>query len=494
MIKELYKSICDGTEVRKNLISLRQEMKEPFAKRALAYELAGEFDVFVTLLKNEDAKVRKNAALIIGDLECQDLLPVLIKAYKKEEKLFIKADLLKAISQYEYQEYLPMLKERLSELTNDPVEESNVKHVREEAALLQNMILKYEKPQKHKFTGVDKALEVILLTNRNHREVTKNQIKGGEIKMLAGGLRVATECLTDILPIRTYQEMLFPVKGAPVLKGTPEEMAYQLKRSGLLPFLEEMHSEEGSFYFRVELKSRMTLDKKGTFIRKFSASLEKQLDRKMINSSSEYEIELRLIENKAGDFIPLLKLYTLEDKRFAYRKQALPTSISPCNAALIMELSKEYLRDGAQVLDPFCGVGTMLIERSKISKADPIYGLDILEEAVVKAEENTKNAGMIAHYINRDYFDFRHEYLFDEIVTNMPGVSKTKDRVFVQKLYEKFWSKSTEVLKEDGCIVMYSDEREVLLGTLRRQNYFKLVKETVINDREGSSVFIVKCR
>ena len=136
----------------------------------------------------------------------------------------------------------------------------------------------------------------------------------------------------------------------------------------------------------------------------------------------------------------------------------------------------------------------MLIERSKISKADPIYGLDILEEAVVKAEENTKNAGMIAHYINRDYFDFRHEYLFDEIVTNMPGVSKTKDRVFVQKLYEKFWTKSTEVLKEDGCIVMYSDEREVLLGTLRRQNYFKLVKETVINDREGSSVFIVKCR
>ena len=176
MIKELYKNICDGTEIRKNLISLRQEMKEPYAKRALAYELAGAFDVFVTLLKNEDAKVRKNAALIMGDLECEDLLPVLVKAYKKEEKLFIKSDFLKAISQYEYQDYLPVLKERLIKLTSDPVEESNVKHVREESALLQNMILKYEKPQKHKFTGLDKPLEVILLTNRSHREVTKNQI------------------------------------------------------------------------------------------------------------------------------------------------------------------------------------------------------------------------------------------------------------------------------------------------------------------------------
>ena len=382
-----------------------------------------------------------------------------------------------------------MLIDRLLQLTNDPVEESNMKHVREESALLQNMILKYEKPQKHKFTGLDKPLEVILLTNRSHREVTKNQIADGEIKMLAGGLRVATESLEEILPIRTYQEMLFPVKGAPVLRGTPEEMAYQLKRSGLLPFLEEMHSGEGPFYYRIELKSRMTLDKKGPFIRKISAALEKQLDRKLINSSSEYEIELRLIENKAGDFIPLLKLYTLEDKRFSYRKQTLPTSISPCNAALIME----YLKDGAQVLDPFCGVGTMLVERSKIAKADPIYGLDILEEAVVKAEENTKNAGMIAHYINRDYFDFRHEYLFDEIVTNMPGVSKTKDRVFVQKLYEKFWTKSKELLKEDGCIVMYSDEREVLLGTLRKQDYFKLVKESVFFVSDGRSFFILTC-
>ena len=99
MIKELYKNICDGSEIRKNLISLRQEMKEPYAKRALAYELAGEFEVFVALLKNEDAKVRKNAALIMGDLECEDLLPVLVKAYKKEEKLFIKSDFLKAVSQ-----------------------------------------------------------------------------------------------------------------------------------------------------------------------------------------------------------------------------------------------------------------------------------------------------------------------------------------------------------------------------------------------------------
>ena len=27
---------------------------------------------------------------------------------------------------------------------------------------------------------------------------------------------------------------------------------------------------------------------------------------------------------------------------------------------------------------------------------------------------------MAAHYINRDFFQFRHDYLFDEVITNMP--------------------------------------------------------------------------
>lgn len=35
----------------------------------------------------------------------------------------------------------------------------------------------------------------------------------------------------------------------------------------------------------------------------------------------------------------------------------------PSLAALIMELAAPYLKENAQIIDPFCGVGTMLIER-----------------------------------------------------------------------------------------------------------------------------------
>ena len=45
-----------------------------------------------------DAKVRKNAALILGEMGCQDALDALFYAYECEEKLFVKSAYLTAMS------------------------------------------------------------------------------------------------------------------------------------------------------------------------------------------------------------------------------------------------------------------------------------------------------------------------------------------------------------------------------------------------------------
>ena len=67
MIKELIEKIQQGIQIRQNLILLRKEIQDENQKRALAYLLGGEYDLFAELLENEDAKVRKNAALILGE-------------------------------------------------------------------------------------------------------------------------------------------------------------------------------------------------------------------------------------------------------------------------------------------------------------------------------------------------------------------------------------------------------------------------------------------
>lgn len=85
-----------------------------------------------------------------------------------------------------------------------------------------------------------------------------------------------------------------------------------------------------------------------------------------------------------------------------------------------------------------------------------MYGLDILEEAIERARENTAAAGQIIHYINRDFFDFKHEYLFDEIITNIPFKIGRKTEEEIENLYEAFFSSAKKVLKDDGIMILYS--------------------------------------
>ena len=67
MLKSNYlEQIRENCNVRQNLIELKQLIRDENQKKALAYELAGDFSDFTALLSHEDQKVRKNAVLILG--------------------------------------------------------------------------------------------------------------------------------------------------------------------------------------------------------------------------------------------------------------------------------------------------------------------------------------------------------------------------------------------------------------------------------------------
>lgn len=492
MIRELYEKISSKTEVRANLIALKKAIQDENEKRALAYLLAGDYTELAGLLEHEDAKVRKNAALILGEMECEDMLPALWRAYRSEQQLFVKASYVKAMAAYDCRPYLPELKKRKELLLSRPAAEADVKHVKEELTELRKLLLKYEKEKRHAFTELSRETDVILLTSREHREVTREQLPEEKTVLLAGGIRIHTRDVQKLFRIRTWTEMLFPVPGAAVLSENPGEAGERLARSGLLPFLESCHRGEGPFYFRAEIRGKMEREEKSSFIRKFAAGLEAASGMKLINSASDYEIEIRLLQKKDGGFVPLLKLYTLKDGRFSYRKHVLASSIHPANAALLMQLLKPYLKEHAQVLDPFCGVGTMLVERRRLMAADPLYGIDIYPEAIEKARENAEAAKVRINFINRDFLDFRHEYLFDEIITNMPGVTRTKGAEEIAKLYERFFRKVPEVLKKDGLLAVYTTEEGILLHSLRQCDSLKVEKRWTVREKEGSVLYAIR--
>lgn len=491
MIEELLEKIKKQTQVRQTLSELRSEIKDNIKKRSLQYKLGNQHDLFMDLLKHEDAKVRKNAALILGDLEVEQAVDALYESYKKEDKLFIKSAYLNAMSKLDCSKYVDELKKRQKKLIKEEIAVETKKHMLEELRELSNILNQYEEITPHIFTGFHELSDVILLTNRNHIDVTKNQLQEIETKKLQVGIMVQTNDLNEVLKIRTFQELLFVIPGMKTCKPDASDAALVIAQSQLLDFLIKRHKGEAPFYFRIEVKSKQELDKRSEFAKKLSQEIELKTKRKLRNHTSNYEFEIRAIQNKEGNFNLLVKLFTIQDERFSYRKNVIANSIKPVNAALVMELAKDYLKPDASILDPFCGVGTMLIERHKKEKANTMYGIDLLEDAINKARINTKEAFQIAHYINRDFFDFTHEYLFDEIITNMPFQIGRTTQDEIEELYEKFFVKIKKHLKEDGVIILYTHDKDEV-QRLSKINGFKLKESYEISKKEGTYVMILQ--
>lgn len=476
--------------IRTNLSALRQQIKNEEKKQELLQQMDQWGALFIEFLGNEDAKTRKNAALLLGDLAYEPAMQPLYTAYKEEKTLFVRASYLQALSGLNVTKILPDLRDTLQELLEMQPEPENKKHIEEEIRALRKIIIQNEGISHHTADLKGKKVSVILLTNRIHRETVRRMVEDGDALLHPLGVYVETDNLEKLMQLRTYRDIVFPLKMDGFLSADAEETAKGIMDAGILSILDSLHKEGGEYYFRIEIKGTMDLEKRSIFTRKLGRELEHLSGDRLVNSTSDYEVEIRLIQNKNEEFFPCLKLSTIKSKRFAYRKNAIAASIHPAAAALIMELSKDYLKENAQIMDPFCGVGTMLIERNKKVPAKEMYGTDIFGDAIVYARENTALAGMKANYIHRDFMDFKHEYLFDEIVTNMPLRGK-KTKQEMDEFYADFFRKAKKILVKDGIIIMYTNETAFVKKQLRLQKEYVLLQETCMQPKNDFYLLII---
>lgn len=518
MVQKIWNQILENKDTRQNLSKLREIIKDS-KNREKCRKLMEEKQLFLEkLLEAEDAKTRKNTALLIGDLQLASMQMALWRAYEKEETLFVRSSYLIAMQKMDMTAFLSPIKERLQSLSEMEIEENNKKHIQEEMQELNKLVIAIEGIKKHKFTGWQKESEIILLANRRHLETVFMEIKQlpnvmtSDAKLLSAGIRLRTAALDQLMEVRTWQEMLFLVPGMKTCEKEPVKAAETIVSSKLMEFLEERHKGEAPFYFRTEVKmqassvggvkasanskgrseeEKRALEEKQKFVKKFVSVLEEKSQHKLRNSTSDYEVELRLVENKDGKFNVMVKLYTMEDHRFDYREEVVASSIRPVNAALLVQLAKEYMIEDARVLDPFCGVGTMLIERQKKIPADTSYGLDIYEEAVLKARRNTEKAEQIIHFVNRDCFTFTHEYLFDEIFTNMPFVQGKKTPLEIYEIYERFFETARKLVRTGGVIAVYTHDK-TYVDKLSYKAGFDILKKCQINVKEDTWLYVMK--
>lgn len=489
-MRKQFEHIKKNEDVRQNLISIKAELKSGQGLEELKMLFHKEPGVLVSKLGHEDAKVRKNVALVLGSLGTPECRDVLWKAYRGETQRFVRSVYPQALKGCDCRNLLDRLKEQRRELLAEEETPETEKHRQEELRALNALLAQYEKPKGHRFTGFLRPSDVILITHRDYREATLKQVAEGQCVLLKTGVKVLGGNLESLMKLRTFRELLFCVNTEEELSRA--RVAEGLASSNLLPLLKGVHQGEGPFYFRIECKSRMSLEERSAFTKKLAARLEVLTKGQLVNSTSDYELELRLVETRTGGFYPLVKLFTLPDWRFAYRKNSVAASIRPEQAALFMELAGEYLKKNARVLDPFCGVGTMLIERNYKVHVDTLYGVDIYGSAIAGARENTEIARMTAHYVHRDFRDFTHEYLFDEIVTNFPAKGKTRNGHELEFLYGKFFDRVEELLCPEGLVLLYSHDPAFVRRQLREHETMRLLQEWPMGGKEESCLFAIR--
>lgn len=511
MIQRIWKEIEAENQVRQNLSKLREIVRDKNEKEGCKKMILEKKLVLEHLLKSEDPKTRKNAALLTGDLGLETMKTALWRAYEEEETLFVRASYVIAMQKLDMTAFLKPLKAKIQELEHRDAEDTQEKHIREELRELKKLVLSIEGIRKHKFTGWEKESEIILLANRRHLDVVLSEIRQlpdvylHDSKKMNAGIRLKTSALKQLMEIRTWQEILFLVPGMKTCDKDPVKAAETVAASGLSAFLEERHQTGAPFYYRVEVKTQVSsaeglseqaakkraMEEKQKFVKSFVSTLEEKSQGKLINTPSEYEFEIRLVENKDGRYNVMVKLFTMEDHRFTYRKEVLSSSIRPVNAALLVQLAKEYMEENARVLDPFCGVGTMLIERQKKIPADTSYGVDIYEKAIEKARQNTEAVGQVIHFINRDCFTFTHEYPFDEIFTNMPFVQGKKTSLEIYEIYERFFAVAGKWLRPEGRVILYTHDKGYV-DRLAKPAGFEVMKKDQINGKEDTWLYVLR--
>lgn len=549
-----FDSLITSDNPRTLLSQIRQLLKDcPGALRDedVFYSYATVEPIILACLTHEDAKTRKNAALVLqtiaeeygmdifgddqvedpaasdeaptaSDLPSAEVASYLYAAYKAEETMFVRSAYLEALKCFDCEPYRAELMERLTFLKEESWAEGDLKHVREERHAIESLFEASASEMKSEFKGLDREMGILLVIDEAVREAAQTELGAGA-RVVPGGVRLTTSSWKKVQSCRLYKEALFPV---PLRKGsqiTVSNMGSLVADSKLIPMVDELLKAAGDSTqtgsagenavsvgnavenagsvgsagenagarehpFRMEIRSSSDEDRSGTALKRAAAELEEASKGRLRNSKTAYEFTLVLMAKRDGSLSPYIKLPDSTDHRFDYRKNSEATSMSAVMAAEAVQMIRPYLKDGAQVIDPFAGVGTLLIERAKAVPHGDLYATDIYGHAVIGGRENAELAGVNISYINRDFFDFKHDYPFDEVITEFPDLFN-KEAEEKEEFFRNFFRSAMEVTADKAMLFLISAEDKAMHKHIRLNPELRIVSE--IEFRGHEKIYVI---
>lgn len=379
----------------------------------------------VKLLALPDAKARKTAYALIGLCAADQCADKLVDALKNERTQFARPSIILALGN---------TKEPQRYLGNYVIEPGDPKHMEAEREALKKALGKAASPQRILQPDLPKSCLLTWIK----REALVAELQEARLPFENGSVADTLRVDGDVSGLRCYLDALYPLGDT----GEYEAAAKALNTMGCA----------GACY-RIEAGALPAERRRGA-IREVSAGMAAH---GYTDNPSAYAFELRLLGSGMFAVFP--------DKRFAYRRQSLPASIHPVAAASIVRLCIPYMKEGADVLDPFCGSATLLIERTLARPAGTLVGVDISPFAIRAAVANRKASGVKLALIQGDILGFGAS-AYDEVISNMPFGHRVSDHAGNVRLYAAFFGKLCTLLKPGGYAFLFTQEKKLLRDTV----------------------------
>ncbi|MFT5872306.1 MAG: 2-polyprenyl-3-methyl-5-hydroxy-6-metoxy-1,4-benzoquinol methylase [Clostridium sp.] len=504
-IPMLWSIVITEENPRSILSVIRDILKKEKPKGMFKRTIGNSKEKLSSLLAHSDPKVRKNVCGVIGELGDPAYLDALYNAYNSEDKLFVRYSYVLAIgncgSAIDAEKLKKMYENVLSNEKTCNEDSSLVKtnkHINEEKLALTRAIDKLSPTVRHEFTGFEIPVPMILTVMNYQYHVTLSELDENSIdgRLVDEGILIHESDLDKIYTCRTFYELLFPLDACEGLEFDYKIIANEIINANIIDFLNQCHESDSNapFGYRVEFKTLDSNRERSEFVKNLSRELDELSGGNLRNSPSNYEVEIRVIEK--NDFCNVfVKLYSYVDNRFDYRKNELATSINPVTAAIVMKTIEKWINPSANVIDPFCGTGTMLIERAKLQQFGSLTGVDIFRTAISAATTNSKLANVNIELIDEDILEYSTAAPFDEMITNMPFDNKSTTHNKYADLYSEFVNKIPSLVKSGGMAFIYTIEKQLFREVLLDNQQLELLQEIKIESgRLTPHVFVLKVK